>query len=203
MNWPGAVRSHVLIHETPKIKIKDVVFVNAHAFTQKQLRKAIKTRRRWMFSWLTGSGVLKEDQFEDDKDALVEYYQNDGYIDFAIQDVKFDYVTPTRMIIRFIVSEGRKYKVGALDIKGNKIFTTNDFIKGVTVAKVPMKLELTPGKIFKPAAFTKDTETLRDLYGSRGYLDTRDQGGTTIITATRTPNPDHRHHRHRLRHRGR
>ena len=51
-----------------------------------------------------------------------------------------------------------------------------------------MKLEMTPGKIFKPAAFTRDTDTLRDLYGSRGYLD-RDQGGTTIITATRTPNP--------------
>src|SRR5208282_1882146 len=43
-----------LIHETPKVKIKNVVFVNAHAFTQKQLRKAIKTRRHWMWSWLTG-----------------------------------------------------------------------------------------------------------------------------------------------------
>lgn len=176
------------IHETPKVKIKDVVFVNAHAFTQKQLRKAIKTRRKWWLSWLTGSGVLKEDQFEDDKDALVEYYQNDGYIDFAIQDIKFDYITPTRMIIRFIVSEGRQYKVGSVDIKGNKLFTTNDFIKGLTVAKVPMKLQLTPGKIFKPAAYTKDYESLRDLYGSRGYLD-HEEGGTTVITQTQTPNP--------------
>jgi len=41
------------------------------------------------FPWLTGSGVLKEEDFEDDKDSLVEYYQNDGYIDFAIQDIKF------------------------------------------------------------------------------------------------------------------
>jgi outer membrane protein insertion porin family len=177
-----------LIHETPKVKIRDVVFVNAHAFTQKQLRKAIKTRRRWMFSWLTGSGVLKEDEFADDKDTLVEYYQNDGYIDFAIQDIKFDYVTPTRMIIRFLVSEGRQYKVGSLDIKGNTLFSTNDFLKGVVIAKSRMKLELTPGKIFKPAAFARDVDTLRDLYGSRGYLD-REQGGTTVVTASRTPNP--------------
>jgi outer membrane protein insertion porin family len=177
-----------LIHETPKVRIKDVVFVNAPAFTQKQLRKAIKTRRHWMFSWLTGSGVLKEDDFADDKDTLVEFYQNDGYIDFAIQDIKFDYLTPNRMVIRFIVSEGRQYKVGALDIKGNTLFSTNDFLKGVMVGKTRMKLDLTPGKIFKPAAFARDTDTLRDLYGARGYLD-RDQGGTTIITATRTPNP--------------
>jgi outer membrane protein insertion porin family len=177
-----------LIHETPKVRIKDVVFVNASAFKQKQLRKAIKTRRRWMFSWLTGSGVLKEDEFEDDKDTLVEFYQNDGYIDFAIQDIKFDYVTPAKMNIRFIVSEGRQYKVGSLDIKGNTLFSTNDFLKGVSSGTGRMKLEMTPGKIFKPAAFTRDTDTLRDLYGSRGYLD-REQGGTTAVTATRTPNP--------------
>jgi outer membrane protein insertion porin family len=178
-----------LVHETPKVKIKDVIFVNVHApFTQRQLRKAIKTRRRWMFSWLTGSGVLKEDDFEDDKDTLVEFYQNDGYIDFAIQDIKFDYVTPTKMVIRFFVSEGRQYKVGALDINGNKIFSTNDFLKGVMVGKARMKLDMTPGQIFKPAAFARDEDTLRDLYGARGYLD-REQGGTTTVTATRTPNP--------------
>ena len=180
-----------LVHEAPKVKIKDVVFVNAHAFTQKQLRKAIKTRRHWMFSWLTGSGVLKEDQFEDDKDSLVEFYQNDGYIDFAIQDVKFDYITPTKMVIRFIVSEGRQYKVGTLDIKGNKVFSTEDLLKGPmrgNSRQTGMKLELTPGKIFKPAAFDKDSETLRNLYGSHGYLG-RDQDGTTIIAASRTPNP--------------
>jgi outer membrane protein insertion porin family len=176
------------IHETPKVKIRDVVFVNAKVFTQKQLRKAIKTRRHWMFSWLTGSGVLKEDQFADDKDSLIEYYQNEGYVDFAIQDIKFDYPTPNRMVIRFFVSEGRQYKVGTLDIKGNKLFSTNDFLKGVVVGKARMRLEMTPGKTFKPNAFTKDTDTLRDLYGSRGFLDQRD-GGTTLIIPNRTPNP--------------
>jgi outer membrane protein insertion porin family len=177
-----------VVHETPKVRIKDVIFVNAPAFTQRQLRKAIKTRRHWMWSWLTGSGVLKEDQFADDKDTLVEYYQNDGYIDFAIQDVRFDYITPGKMVIRFILSEGRQYKVGTLDISGNKLYSTNELLKGVMVGKTRMKLDLTPGKIFKPAAFAKDKDTLRDLYGSRGYLD-REQGGTTIINATQTPNP--------------
>lgn len=177
-----------VVHEAPKIKIKDVIFVGAHAFTQKQLRKAIKTRRRWMFSWLTGSGVLKEDQFEDDKDSLVEYYQNDGYIDFTIQDIKFEYPTPGKMIIKFFVSEGQQYKVGTLDITGNKLFTRDQLLKGIVAGGQRMKLDMTPGKIFKPAAFAQDEDNLRDLYGSRGYLDP-EQGGTTRITQTRTPNP--------------
>ncbi len=185
----GRGTATIQIHEMPKIKIKDIVFVNASAATQRELRKVLKnTRRRWMFSWLTGSGVLKADGFEDDKDALVEYFQNKGYIDFAIKDIQFDYINPKWMIIRIIVSEGQQYKVGTLDFKGNKLFTTNDFVKGIKINKMPMRLKLVPGAIFKPVEFHEDEQTLRDMYGAKGYLDQQDHG-TTIITATHTPNP--------------
>jgi outer membrane protein insertion porin family len=178
-----------MIHETPKIKIKDIIFVNATAASQRALRKVLKeTRRRWMFSWLTGSGVLKADDFEDDKDLLIEYYQNKGYIDFAIKDVKFDYITPKWMIIRIIVSEGQQYKVGTVDIKGNTLFTTNDFIKGVNINKSLMRLKEVPGAIFKPADFNADVETLANMYGAKGYLD-RANHGTTSIVSTHTANP--------------
>jgi outer membrane protein insertion porin family len=92
------------------------------------------------------------------------------------------------MTIRFILSEGRQYKVGALTIKGNTLFTTNDFIKGVKIAGQPRRLKLTPGAIFKPADFNDDLETLRDFYGSRGYL-SPDQSGTTRILQAHTANP--------------
>jgi len=184
----GRATVTIEITESPKVKIKDIVFVNAHAFTQRQLRKAIKTRRRWMFSWLTGTGVLKKDEFEDDKDTLVEYFQNDGYIDMAITDIKFDYINPKWMIIRISVSEGQQYKVGTLDIKGAKLFATNDFIKGTNIDRQVMKLTMVPGAIFKPAGFTKDTDTIKDMYGAKGYL-SPEQHGSTVVTATRTANP--------------
>ena len=185
----GRGAAAIVIHEAPKIKIKDIVFVNATAATHKQLRKVLKnTRRRWMFSWLTGSGVLKADGFEEDKDTLMEYYQNKGYIDYALQDVKFDYINPKWMVLRMVVSEGRQYKVGTVDIKGNKLFTTNDFIKGTKVNKIPMRLKLVPGAIFKPSEFNDDTQTLRDMYGAKGYLD-QENHGTTIINASHEANP--------------
>jgi outer membrane protein insertion porin family len=185
----GRGTATIVINETPKIKIKDIIFVNATAATQKQLRKVFKkTRRRWMFSWLTGSGVLKEDEFQDDKDALVEFYQNKGYIDFAIKDVKFEDISPNWMVIRIVVSEGRLYKVGTLDIKGNTVFTTNDFIKGVRINKMLMRLKLVPGAIFKPSDFNDDIQTLRDMYGAKGYLEPG-QHGTTIITPNHSANP--------------
>jgi outer membrane protein insertion porin family len=168
-----------VIQETPRIKIKDIVFVNA-TLPQKQLRKVLKTRRHWMFSWITGSGVLKEDDFEDDQEKLVEYYQNKGYIDFAIKDVQYDHPSPKWLVIRIIVSEGKLYKVGTLDIKGNHIYSTNDFINGVKIDRKLMKLKLTPGVTFSPADFNEDVDTIRDMYGSKGYLE-RDEGTTSIV----------------------
>ncbi len=174
------------IHETPKIKIRDVVFVNA-TLPPKALRKVLKTRRRWMFSWLTGSGVLKEDDFDDDQDKLVEYYQNKGYIDFAIKDVQYDHPSPKWMVIRIIVSEGQRYKVGTLDIKGDHIYTTNDFLNGVKIDRKLMKLKLTPGATFTPADFNDDVDTIRDMYGAKGYLEPPD--GSTVIAANHIANP--------------
>src|SRR6266849_4706339 len=79
------------IKESPKIKIKDIEFVGATAFKQSKLRKEIKTRRHWMFSWLTSGGFLKDEQFQEDKEKLAEFYRDHGYIDFEIKDVKFDH----------------------------------------------------------------------------------------------------------------
>ncbi len=158
------------IKEAPKVHIKDVVFDNAAAFTQRKLRKTIKTRRHWIFSWITGSGVLKNDQFEEDKDHLVEFYRNHGYIDFEIKDVKFDYPDPENVIIRFQMSEGRQYRVGAVDFKENKKFTKDEIIQGLQKLRLPLKL--TVGAVFTPPDLGKDIEAVRDFYGSRGYVDT-------------------------------
>jgi outer membrane protein insertion porin family len=183
----GSATVTIEIHETEKVRITDVVFDGATAKTQKQLRKVLKTRRHWMFSWLTGTGVLKKDEFDDDMERLFEYYQSDGYIDFAILDKKFDYTAPNRMVIHIVVSEGRQYKVGALNITGNTLFTTNDFIKGKTIGGKLMILTNIPGAIFKPAAFAGDVETIRDMYGSRGLLSPY-QNGNTLVQATRSAN---------------
>jgi outer membrane protein insertion porin family len=186
-NEHGRATVTIQVTETEKIRITDVVFDGASAKTQKELRKVMKTRRHWMFSWLTGSGVLKKDEFEMDMDRLLEFYQNDGYIDFVVTDTKFEKTAPNRMIIHIVISEGRQYKVGALNITGNTLFSTNDFIKGVKIGGKLMVLTNVPGAIFKPAAFDADVETIRDMYGSKGLL-TSFQNGNTVIQASRSAN---------------
>ena len=106
-----------VITEAPKIRVTDVRFEGAEAFKQGKLRKVIKTRRHWVFSWLTGSGKLKDEQFQEDRQKLIEFYQDAGYIDFEIRDLQFLEPTPNRMVIQFQVFEGRQYKVGKVEFR--------------------------------------------------------------------------------------
>ncbi len=152
------------IAETPKVRIVDVVFDGANHFTQKKLRKQIKTKRWWWLGVFTGAGKLKDDQLEDDKDALITFYRDQGYIDFELKEVKQEYFTAKRLILHFIVNEGRQYKVGAVGIKGAAIFTTN------TLSDT---LKMKVGDIFTPSGLAADRDAIEDYYSSRGYIDTR------------------------------
>ena len=86
-----------IVESRKKSGSRDVEFVGAGNFQEKELRKQIKTQRHWMFSWITGSGVFKQDDFDDDKDTLTEFYHNKGYLDFEIKDVKLVHPTPDTM----------------------------------------------------------------------------------------------------------
>jgi outer membrane protein insertion porin family len=158
------------ITESPKVRIVDVQFVGAQAFSQKKLRKRIKTRRYWMFSWLTGSGKLKEEQFQEDQEKLRDFYWNEGYIDFDIKEVKFDSSSPTRMTIRFIIYEGRRYKVGSVEFKGNTKFTPEQIRQGVVVLGKPVRPKMLEGQTFTPKGLEQDREAIEDFYGAHGYL---------------------------------
>lgn len=152
------------ITEAPKIRITDVVFEGAEAYKQRKLRKVFKTRRHWWMSWLTQSGTLKEDQLDDDKDRIAEFYRDAGYIDFELKEIKQVQITPRKMELRVSITEGKQYKVGAVDYKGVTLFPTND---------VAAKLKMGAGQTFTPKALNKDIEAVQDMYGTKGYIDAR------------------------------
>src|SRR5437763_11317984 len=106
-----------------------------------------------MFSWVTPGGGLKEDQLEEDKEKLTDFYHEAGYIDFELKDVRRIYETPRKLVLHFVISEGTRYRVGAIDFTGVTLFPTNELRK---------HLKMTVGSIFTPKGLTKDLESLQD-----------------------------------------
>src|SRR5262249_9007895 len=150
-------------------------FVSATAFSQDKLRKLLKTRKHWMFSWLTKKGVFKDDEFEEDKERLMEFYRQNGYIDFELKDVQFEYPTPGTMIVRLIVYEGRQYKLGTVKFTGNTLFSAEDIArgmreavpKGVLLKKIklgPHGLRMDVGDVFTPKGYLDDVQQVQDFY---------------------------------------
>jgi outer membrane protein insertion porin family len=180
--------------ESPKVKIIDIKFDGATAFTQKELRHQLKTSRHTMWSWILGSGVLNSDDFEHDHDTLADYYHEHGYLDFEIKDIKMVHPTTKTLLIRFVVFEGRQYKVGTVRFTGNKLFTVAAIRQGIAKDNAfenskdkmgPNGLPMDTGDVFKPSGFDKDREKIEDFYGSKGYIDVS-QGQT--LRALRVPN---------------
>ena len=156
------------IREGAKVKIADIKFVgNAHV-TARKLRGVIETKKWWMFSWLTGSGRFKDDQFEDDLEKLRDYFREQGFLDVEIpQDkVLFNYPTPSKLVLVINVNEGRQYRLGEIGFSGNQLFDSN-LLKRVVRQK--------PGMVFVPSKIDADRQRLDDFYGKDGYLDTRVQ----------------------------
>jgi outer membrane protein insertion porin family len=190
----GIVTFH--IEESPKVKITDVEFLGATKFKQKELRSEIKTKKRWMFSWLTGSGYFQQDDFDGDRDRLADFYRDHGYLDFEIKDVRLDRPVTNLMNVKFFVNEGRQYKVGDVKITGNKIFTDAEIVSGLhgvhdyehSKAKLGVHgLPMDTGDVFTPDGLTKDTDLIEDFYGSKGYIEIN-QG--QALHVSRVPNVD-------------
>jgi len=154
------------IKEGNKVKISDVRFVGNTNVKARALKGEMETKKWWMFSWLTGSGRFKDDQFDDDLDKLRDYYREHGYLDVEISqdNVIFAYPTPEKLVLTINITEGRQYRIGEISFKGNKLFTSA-LLKRVARQK--------SGVVFVPSKLDKDVERLEDFYGKDGYLDTR------------------------------
>ncbi|HUC86195.1 MAG TPA: outer membrane protein assembly factor BamA [Candidatus Acidoferrales bacterium] len=168
------------IEESPKVKIKDVEFFGTPSYSEKKLRHELKVRRRWAFSWLTGSGYFEQEEFDGDRDRLLDFYRQHGFLDAEIKDVKLERPTPNTMYIKYYVDEGRKYKVGDVKISGSKIFTDAEIFKGLNgihdyehlKSKLGVHgLPMDTGDTFTPDGLKQDTDLIEDYYGAKGYID--------------------------------
>ena len=154
------------VREGSRVKISAINFVGNDHLKARKLRKEMETKKWHLFSWLTGGGRLKDDEFDEDLGKLRDYYNEQGYLDVEIAEDKitFDYPKPDRLIITVRVNEGRQYKIGDVSFKGNKIYSER------ILRLVPRQKK---GMIFVPSKLDKDVETLEEFYGQVGYLQTR------------------------------
>ncbi|MDR2463562.1 MAG: outer membrane protein assembly factor BamA [Verrucomicrobiales bacterium] len=160
------------VREGERAWVDSITFTGNKAFTDDELRKNFKTKKKDWLSWINKSGLLKEEQWAADLKKLKEFYQNHGYIDMDVRDVQKTYPESDKRGVKITVFEGIQYHVGAITFEGNDLYTRE---------QIQTRMKMLENSIFSPEGLKNDMDAIRDLYGQNGYID-------TVIVPQRQPN---------------
>jgi outer membrane protein insertion porin family len=166
----GTARVTFAISEGRKAVVKTIRFVGNYYLKPKQIRKVMKTKPSNILGFVTGAGRLNNQQLDDDVQKIKELYQDNGYADIQVTDVKVDRLDKKNVAITIYLTEGPQYHVGTLAIQGLHVVTEPNFRKVIKV---------TEGKVFSPQKLQKDIKSVEDAYGVAGYADAKVNVETT------------------------
>src|SRR5436309_762488 len=158
----GTSRVVYTVNEGVRGAVSRINFEGNTHFSAKLLRKQMKTRGRTPIYFLDKSGRFDEVQLQQDLDKLREFYQDHGYIDVEIKDVRKERMEKGPMILTIVVAEGPQYHVRKLAITGYQN-TTDERIRAL--------LKMKEGSVYSPKQLRDDAKAVADAYGSGGYVD--------------------------------
>jgi outer membrane protein insertion porin family len=157
----GTSRIVYTVSEGLKGAVRSVQFEgNAH-FSDTVLRKQMKTKGKTLIAFIDKSGRLDEVQLQQDIDSVKEFYQNHGYVDVEVKDVRTERVSGP-IIVKIAIVEGQLYHAGKITFSGYKM-TTEEKLRSI--------LKMKEGGVYSPKGLHDDAKAIADAYGTGGYVD--------------------------------
>ena len=170
----GGVKVVFDIRDEQKQSIKSITFEGNDNLDNWQLRWGMKkTRENHSFSALMGGSSYTEEAYAEDIELVREIYLNNGFVNVSFGPPEISYKDgfarsfffwkkPKRWVhLKIPVNEGNRHTVGNIEVEGGTVFP-DEFI--TTFFKIE------PGDVYNEGKIIKGLDTLRELYGSRGYV---------------------------------
>jgi outer membrane protein insertion porin family len=148
-----------IIEEGEKVRIKTIKFIGNKAYTEKKLKKILKSSEKGFFSWLTSSGDLKREDLNEDVAKLAAFYHNNGYIQAKIGEPKVE-IKESCIEITIKIKEGVQFKVGKVYIKGDLVLAKE---------KIMEKIKISNQEFYNRRIVQNDVILLKDIYSDEGY----------------------------------
>lgn len=146
------------VDEGVKVRITKIAFTGASAFSEKRLRKAMKTKQRWFL----GGGDVKDETFAEDRERLERWYHNHGYRDMKVGGFELEPgAEPRDLTLRVAIEEGRPYVLGEATWSGNTV------VKDAVLDKLWTGR---PGAEYDRSRVERATAAAYGEYAEHGYL---------------------------------
>jgi outer membrane protein insertion porin family len=161
----NSVRLIFHIDKGKKVKIQDIIFSGNKNIKDSKLRSLMKNTRRKK-RILAGSKLIKSD-YEDDKKALINYFNKVGFRDASILGDSIWREPGGNVMIQINLNEGNQYYFRNITWKGNSIYDAKTLgnVLGISKGDIYNK-ELLDTRL----SFSQDGRDVSSLYMDNGYL---------------------------------
>ncbi|GAB7079690.1 outer membrane protein assembly factor BamA [Megalodesulfovibrio paquesii] len=156
-------RLNIEVKEAKKLYVSKITVEGATTFSESELKDQMALHERGFISWLTGSGVLKEELLDRDAAVIEDYYANHGFMDAKVSPAKVDY-TEEGIVVTYTVEEGARYKVGAITFEGDMLAPEAELEHIVKLDDMAKN-----GDWFSREVLREDAKRLTNFYNNFGY----------------------------------
>jgi len=163
---PSAGRTPLIVTavEGKRSYVKEVRFSGNRGVSEKALRGQMTTRGRGVFHWITNSGEYRDEEWNDDLNAIVGLYQKSGYARMKVLGVDNTWDDQGGIVKTIRIDEGPRYRVREIVFLGN-----DHFLRTELLALMRNK----EGAHLDYIGAEADQAAVAALYRDSGYLDVR------------------------------
>ncbi|MFI5454268.1 MAG: sigma-70 family RNA polymerase sigma factor [Isosphaerales bacterium] len=128
---PGDTNVVIEIFEGPKHQLRSIDFEGNHFATDAQLMAEI-TREPAALGRIGLENILVyRDQIEADRESLVSYYKNQGFLKVDVRSVLRTGDKPGDFHLTYLIQEKTRYRVGKIDFLSNKRISSEKLREGL------------------------------------------------------------------------
>lgn len=158
----------IAIDKGKKVKVYDIEFVGNTDVADQDLRRSLKkTKRQRKKINVFASSKFVEETYKEELKSVITKYNSKGYRDASISFDSVVRISPSKVVIKIGVNEGRKYYFRNITFTGNNKYSSSDLGKVLGIKK---------GDIYDQTVlderlyFSPNGTDISSLYMDDGYL---------------------------------
>lgn len=149
------------INESKPARIQEIIFVGNHQYSDKRLRSLFELGPKRWYHFFSSRDQYAREKLAADLERLQSFYQDQGYINFAITSTQVA-ITPDRqgIYITINLAEGERFRTGDIQLAGDFIVDEEE-LRSLIVAS--------SGSTYSRREITESVSQIRDRLGEEGY----------------------------------
>jgi len=164
---PNNVILTVDVDKKEKVKIEEITFIGNDNFKDRQLRRKMKNTKMKNMNFFKASKLISA-KYDEDKESLYTFYNDNGYKDFKILDDSIYNISENRVGLAIMLDEGDQYFIRDIKWVGNSVYRAEDLNRILNIDK---------GSVYNKSHFddrlngaSGAQDAVSTLYQDNGYL---------------------------------